>query len=63
MRAIGDIHDRISDVLNPIVVKELRQAVNSNFLVLTLVLFLGLQLLVVGLFLTNESMASSFNAG
>ena len=63
MRAIGDIHDRISDVLNPIVVKELRQAVNSNFLVVTLVLFLGLQLLVVGLFLTNESMASSFNAG
>lgn len=63
MRSIADTHDRISDTLNPIVVKELRQAVNSNFLVVTLVLFLGLQLLVVGLFLTNESMASSFNAG
>ena len=63
MKSIAEIHDQISDALNPIVVKELRQAVRSNFLVATLVLFLGIQLLIVGLSLTNESLSSSFNAG
>lgn len=63
MRSIADIHDRISDVLNPIVVRELRQAVRSNFLVVTLVLFLCLQLLTVGMALANESLSGSFSAG
>ena len=63
MRSIADIHDRVSDTLNSIVVKELRQAVNSNFLAVTLVLFLVLQLLVVGLGLANESLSGSFHAG
>lgn len=63
MKSISDLQYEISDVLNPIVIKELRQAVRSNFLVVTLVLFLSIQLLIVGLFLTNESLSSSFNAG
>ena len=63
MKSIADIHDQISDALNPIVVKELRQAVRSNFLVATLVLFLGIQLLIVGVSLTNDSLSSSFDAG
>ena len=39
---------RIDDALNPIVVKELRQAVQSRFVVVVLLLFLGLQLLILG---------------
>ena len=63
MRSHLGIHDRISDAINPIAVKELRQAVHSNFLVAALVLFLGIQLLIVGLFLANESLSGAPNAG
>ncbi|MDE0299478.1 MAG: hypothetical protein OXN17_12665 [Candidatus Poribacteria bacterium] len=64
MRFITDIHERISDTLNPIMVRELRQAVHGHFLSVTLLLFLSLQLLVVGLIVANESLvAGSFNAG
>ena len=41
----------IDDRLNPVVVKELRQAVNSRFVTTILMLFLGVLLLVLGSFL------------
>lgn len=54
------IIDRLDDKLNPIVVKELRQAVKSRMVVGILGLFLGLQLLLLGFFLlSGESRAQS----
>jgi hypothetical protein len=46
---------RLDDALNPIVVKELRQAVQSKFVVAVLLLFLGVQLLVAGIYLVLNS--------
>jgi hypothetical protein len=46
---------RLDDALNPIVVKELRQAVQSRFVVAVLLLFLMLQLLFMGIFLITNS--------
>jgi hypothetical protein len=43
--------DRIDDWINPIVIKELRQAVKSRMVVSILMLFLGLQLFILALFL------------
>ena len=56
--------DRLDDWINPIVVKELRQAVKSRLIAAMLLLFLALQLLIVALFLglqeirTGDSMNS-----
>ena len=63
MKSIGDILEKIDDRLNPIVVKELRQAVQGKFLIAVLICFLCLQLLTVGLFLTNETATESFSTG
>ena len=63
MKSIAAGFEKINDKLNPIVVKELRQAVQGKFLIVVLICFLCLQLLTVALFLTNESAAESFNAG
>ena len=63
MKSIADSFEKINDKLNPIVVKELRQAVQGKFLIVVLICFLCLQLLTVALFLTNESAFESFNAG
>jgi hypothetical protein len=49
------ILDRLDDALNPIVVKELRQAVQSRFVVAVLLLFLALQLVVMGIYLFANS--------
>jgi hypothetical protein len=59
---------RLDDALNPIVVKELRQAVQSRFVVTVLLLFLLLQLVVMGIFLIANSIdgrleQSDFQAG
>jgi hypothetical protein len=59
---------KLDDALNPIVVKELRQAVQSRFVVAVLLLFLALQLLVMGIFLIVNSIdgrleRSDFQAG
>ena len=62
MKSFADVLENIGNSLNPIVIKELRQAVNGKFLAAVLLIFLGIQLLTVGLFLTHESI-SSFNAG
>lgn len=53
------LFDRLDDALNPIVVKELRQAVQSKFVVAVLLLFLILQLGVLGVFLITQGMLSS----
>ncbi len=63
MKSIGDILEKVNDRLNPIVVKELRQAVQGKFLIVVLICFLCLQLLAVGLFLTDEAVTHSFRAG
>lgn len=50
---------RVGDRMNPIVVKEARQAVNSRLVSGTLMLFLGVQLTVMLLMLTARPAASS----
>ena len=64
MKSIGNLLEKIDDRLNPIVVKELRQAVQGKFLIVVLICFLCLQLLTMGLFLiADKSISTSFNAG
>jgi hypothetical protein len=55
---------RISDWLNPIVVKELRQAVQSRFVVAALLILLAIQIVAVGIYLlTASNLESNFDAG
>jgi hypothetical protein len=55
---------RFSDALNPIVVKELRQAVQSRFVVTMLVVLLAIQLGAVGLYLIFSNPTNyDFTAG
>ncbi len=64
MKSIRGIIEKMTDRLNPIVVKELRQAVQGKFLIVVLICFLCLQLLAMGIFLiTDESISVSFDAG
>ncbi len=63
MKFVADVLENVSNTLNPIVIKELRQASQGKFLAVVLLIFLGIQLLTVGLFLTNESVSWSFDAG
>jgi hypothetical protein len=59
--------DRVDDWLNPIVVKELRQAVKSRIVVGILILFLGLQVVMLGYGVlvrsAQQEFASDWNAG
>lgn len=64
MKSISNVIEQMNDRLNPIVVKELRQAVQGKFLMVVLICFLCLQLLTMGIFLiTDKSIAVSFDAG
>lgn len=55
---------RLSDRLNPIVVKELRQAVQSRFVVAALLILLTIQILAVGIYLlTAGDPANNFDSG
>ena len=64
MKSIGDSLEKMNDRLNPIVVKELRQAVQGKFLIVVVICFLCIQLLTMGIFLiTDESISESFDAG
>ena len=63
MRSVTRILETIGNSLNPIVIKELRQAVQGKFLAAVLLIFLGVQLLTVGLYLANDFVSSSFDAG
>ena len=56
--------ERLSDRLNPIVVKELRQAVQSRFVTAMLLVLLAIQLTAVGLYLLMSAPSSvDYNAG
>jgi hypothetical protein len=63
MISITKCLETINDTLNPIVVKELRQAVQGKFFSVILMVFLGVLLLTMGLFLTQGSVSWSFDAG
>src|SRR5262245_47874559 len=55
---------RLSDAINPIVIKELRQAVQSRFVVTMLIVLLTIQLIAVGLYLVfSNPSAYDFTAG
>ncbi len=53
------ILDRVGDAINPIVIKELRQAVQSRFVVGVLCVFLLAQLLFIGVYLVLASIDGS----
>ena len=64
MSLVAAISDTISDRLNPIVIKELRQAVQSRFVTVAMMIFLGIQVLVIGMFLLfDRSVATDFSSG
>ena len=64
MSLVTAISDGISDRLNPIVIKELRQAVQSRFVTVAMMIFLGIQVLVIGMFLLfDRSVATDFSSG
>jgi hypothetical protein len=50
--------DRLDDWLNPIVVKELRQAVKSRVVTSILLIFLGIQVLIISIFLAFREVNS-----
>lgn len=55
---------RISDWLNPIVIKELRQAVQSRFVVAALLILLTIQIVAVGIYsLASRDSLANFDAG
>jgi hypothetical protein len=54
--------EKIDDALNPIVVKELRQGVQSRFVVAVLLLFLLLQLMFMGIFLVVWSIGGQLDS-
>lgn len=51
----SSVLDRIGDAINPIVIKELRQAVQSRFVVGVLCVFLLAQLVFIGIYLVIQS--------
>ncbi len=57
-RLAGGFAARLDDALNPIVVKELRQAVRGRFLSGILIFFLALQLATLGLFTLSKGISS-----
>ena len=64
MSAAASLFRKLDGRLNPIVVKELRQAVRSRFVIAALLLFLAIQLVIIWLFLMmNENIASDFDGG
>lgn len=55
---------RINDWLNPIVVKELRQAVQSRFVITALLVLLAIQIIAVGIYLlTSSDLSFSSDSG
>lgn len=65
MKAIASrILARLDDAINPIVVKELRQAVQSRFVTAMLITFLIIQVLVVGVtVVTSDDIAHNYQGG
>jgi hypothetical protein len=61
---VGNFLARIDNRINPVVVKELRQAVQSRFVVAALLILLGIQLLAIGLYLIRrDTTLMDFDAG
>ncbi len=55
---------RINDWLNPIVIKELRQAVQSRFVITALLVLLAIQIVAVGIYLlTSSDLSFSSDSG
>jgi len=52
---VSDFLNRLGDRVNPIVVKEMRQAVNSRLVGVTLLMFLAIQLVVMTIQLTTQA--------
>jgi hypothetical protein len=64
VRAEGGLFARLDDWFNPIVVKELRQAVNGKFVAAVLILLLVIQLAALGIFIVaNGDFSNDFTAG
>lgn len=64
MRGKVSLFGKVDDWLNPIVVKELRQAVRSKFVIAALILFLVIQLFTIGIHLMmSEGISSDFRGG
>jgi hypothetical protein len=61
MKSLG-ILEKMGDALNPIVVKELRQAVQSRFVMAMLLFFLLLQLLFMGIYLMVNSITGTLES-
>jgi hypothetical protein len=60
----NSIRERLDDWTNPIVIKELRQAVQSRFVVSALLLLLSIQLIAIGIYLlASGSWLLDFDAG
>jgi hypothetical protein len=56
--------ERFDDWLNPIVVKELRQAVQSRFVITALLVLLAIQIIAVAIYLmTTADISFSYDAG
>ena len=60
---ISGLIDRMDDWVNPIVVKELRQAVKSRVITSLLLLFLGIQLVIMGMVLALQGASSQGSNG
>ena len=64
MKERAGILQRIDDAFNPIVVKELRQAVQGKFVAAVLIVLLIIQLTAVGLIIINSrDISTTYNAG
>ena len=59
---LSTILDRVGDAVNPIVIKELRQAVQSRFVVGLLCVFLLAQLVFIGIYLVVQSISGNLYA-
>jgi len=61
---LSSLVSTLDDWINPIAVKEMRQAVNGRFIAWTLILFLLIQLgIVIGVLLFSEAYEQGYNTG
>ncbi len=64
MKERAGIFARIDDAFNPIVVKELRQAVQGKFVAAVLIVLLGIQITAIGLIIINsDDISTRFDTG
>lgn len=63
MKMLESIYNRCDDLLNPIIVKELRQVVRGRFFWGVLILFLGFQCAVLSLSIADRGMTSNSVGG